>query len=335
MLTIEELEAACGGTAPEEMPRHALEGPDLVIQGTVYPFGFPLEIRTNSDEVMRQYHEMWGSFERRHEISPIVVEVQVVETSSADCPPAPTYRLALPLMMDVADQDNYAIVDVVRSTARIVISQAALRHPLYAQYFLLGAPGCCVSARYVTPVHAACVELDGRGILLCGDSGAGKSTLAYACARGGWTYVSDDGSYLLNGGTKRLVTGDCYRVRFRPTAAEIFPELQGLELTPRAAGKASIELPTAPMKHIARAQTTRVDAIVFLNRRSQGPPALVPYSKEVARCYMRQTLFGTPEMRAVQHKAIEQLLAIGVHELRYSSLDWAIDRLRRLLQDGR
>ena len=104
------------------------------------------------------------------------------------------------------------------------------------------------------------------GVLLCGDSGAGKSTLSYACARSGWTYVTDDCSFLLNSGTKRLVTGNCHQVRFRPSAAEFFPEVRGLEITPRAVGKPSIELPTAPMKHITLAQSAKVDFIVFLNR---------------------------------------------------------------------
>ena len=338
MLTIEELEAACRTSTEEQtrnaVAKHVLEGPDLLLTCTVYPFGFPLEVRTNSEDVLAQYRELWGSFEKQHDTAPIVVEVQVVESSITRCPPAPSYRVMLPFMTAIADQDNWSVVDIERSIVNIVISPAALRHPLYAQYFLLGTPGCCVSTRYATPVHSACVSLDGSGVLLCGDSGAGKSTLAYACARAGWTYVSDDGSYLLNGGSKRIVTGDCYRVRFRPSAAELFPELKGLALTPRVTGKPSIELPTAPMKHISRTQTTRADSIVFLNRRRQGPPELVPYSRDVARCYMYQTLFGTPEMRDAQHSAIEQLLNAGVYEMRYSSLDWAIDRLRRLVEDG-
>lgn len=330
-----ELEFACDKSSGGEMSKHVLEGPDLLIKGTVYPFGFPIEVRTNSEEVLAQYDQLWGNFEKVRDTPPIPVDVQVVDSDSAECPPAPTFRVMLPLLTAVADQDNYSVVDLAQSSVKITISQAALRHPLYAQYFILGTPGCCVTTRHVTPVHGACVALDGRGVLLCGDSGAGKSTLSYACARSGWTYVSDDGCFLLNGGTASLITGDCYRVRFRPSAAELFPELKDLEITPRAAGKPSIELPTLSMKHIAHTQNARVDAIVFLNRHGAGEPELAPYSKDVARRYMRQTLFGLAEMRAVQHKAIEQLLAIDVYELHYSNLDRAVDRLRKLLREGR
>ncbi len=235
--------------------------------------------------------ELWGKFEKQHNIEPIHTDVHVVESDSTVCPPTPVVRIMMPLLVAVADADNYSIVDVVQSRTQITISHSTLRHRLYAKYFLLGTPGCCISTRYTTPLHAGCVALDGRGVLLCGDSGAGKSTLSYACARAGWTYVADDGSYLLNGGDKRMVTGDCYQVRFRPTAAELFPEVRGLEITPRAAGKPSIEMPTASLPHMVCAQTTHVDFMVFLNRHTGGPSALVPYRKDVARYSMQQVPF--------------------------------------------
>ena len=335
MLTIEELESAFDASQKVELPKHSVEGPDLMLQRRYDPFGFPLEVRTNCEDVLTQYDELWGKFKRQQDTVPIQVDVQVVEGSSSECPPEPSYRLMGPLMIAAADADNYSVIDLEHSFAKITVSQAALRHRLYAQYFLLGTPVCCVATRYATPVHAGCVTLDGTGILLCGDSGAGKSTLSYACARAGWTYVTDDASFLLHGRDGLLVTGDCHKVRFRPTAAEIFPELEGLEITPRAAGKPSIELPTAPMLNIARAQTTRVEHIVFLNRRHEGPAELVPYDRDVARLFMQQTLFGPKAWRGEQHRAIEELLHAGVFELRYSSLDWAIERLRTLVQEGR
>jgi hypothetical protein len=335
MLSIEDLESACNASQRVDPPKHMVEPPELPFQATLYPFGFPAVITTNSGGVLKQYEELWGKFTKQHDTEPIRAEVQVVESHATECPPEPMYRYMQPLLMCVADADNYSMVDLESCHTKIVISRAALRHRLYAQYFLLSAAACCVATRYTTPVHAGCVALDGRGVLLCGDSGAGKSTLAYACGRAGWTYVSDDGSFLLNGGTKRLVTGDCYKVRFRPSAAELFPEVAGLDITPRAAGKPSIELPTTHMTHIASEQTTRVDFIVFLNRRTSSPPRLVPYRRDVARHFMRQALYGPPELLAVQYRAIERLLTADVFELRYTDLNWAVDRLRALVREGR
>jgi hypothetical protein len=222
-----------------------------------------------------------------------------------------------------------------RKSAQISISRAALRHRLYVKYFLLGTPVLCISTLFTTPIHAACVAWKGRGVLLCGDSGAGKSSLSYASARAGWTYISDDATLLLNGGTERRVIGDCHWVRLRPTATTLFPELQGLEITPRAAGKPSIEMPTTSLPNMICSETTTVDFIVFLNRRDSGQPQLIPYCKDVARYFMQQVLIGSAETRAVQYRAIDRLLAVDVFEMRYTEMDWAIKRLQKLVQDGR
>ena len=335
MMTIQEIESACDASQLLDFSRHEQGAPELRLKRMFYPLGFPTEVRTNSAEVFDLMGELWGKFEKQHNIEPIHTDVHVVESDSTVCPPAPVVRIMMPLLVAVADADNYSIVDVVQSRTQITISHSTLRHRLYAKYFLLGTPGCCISTRYTTPLHAGCVALDGRGVLLCGDSGAGKSSLSYACARAGWTYVADDGSYLLNGGDKRMVTGDCYQVRFRPTAAELFPEVRGLEITPRAAGKPSIEMPTASLPHMVCAQTTHVDFMIFLNRHTGGPSALVPYRKDVARYSMQQVPFGTPETLAAQYRAIERLLAVDVFELRYTDLDWAVNRLRTLVREGR
>src|SRR5665213_2624050 len=89
-------------------------------------------------------------------------------------------------------------------------SQALFRHNFLEQmvYLLLGSS-------VVTDLHAACISKDGKGVLLCGDSGAGKSTLSYACARAGWTYTSDDTSYLINDLDLPTVIGHSHRMRFQ------------------------------------------------------------------------------------------------------------------------
>ena len=41
-------------------------------------------------------------------------------------------------------------------------------------------------------LHAACVERDGRAVLMTGESGAGKSTLAVLLAARGWRFMGDE-----------------------------------------------------------------------------------------------------------------------------------------------
>jgi len=167
--------------------------------------------------------------------------------------------------------------------------------------------------------------------MLCGDSGAGKSTLSYACARAGWDYISDDATYLLDC-ERRIVSGNSHQVRLRPAGAELFPELQGRDLTPRAAGKPSIEFSTIPLQHVKRSARVEVESIVFLNRTPGLEHGLFPYRKDVARLYMNQTIFGTKEARRNHERCIDQLLTQDVYELRYTDLDCAIKQLRTLVE---
>jgi len=335
-MTVQEIESACKASQTLDFSRHKQETPELLLRKMFYPRGFPVEVRTNSAEILLLYKQAWGIYRKKFDTEKILVDVLVVESDSTECPPAPVYRLTQPMLMFMADANNYSIVDLSANKTQITVSRTALRHKKYLRYFFLdSAASSHIATRYMTPVHAGCVALNRRGVLLCGDSGAGKSSLSYACARAGWTFVTDDASYLLNEGSDRMVTGDCHHVRLRPTAAELFPEINGLKMTPRAAGKPSIEIATATMPHIDCARTAKVDFIVFLNRHSGGAPELVSYRKDVARYFMRQVLYGSAESLARQYEAIERLLTVDVLELRYTGMDWAISRLQTLVQEGR
>jgi hypothetical protein len=334
--TIEETESVQDRSMPLNLPRHRLEVPELSLKEIFYPLGFATELRTNSAEVLSQARDQWSMSEKQFDIEPIRVDVHVVEGDSTECPPTPICRIMYPLVINVADKDNYSIVDLERGNTQITVSRAAEKHSSYLKYFfLLSSPLCHIATRYATTVHAGCVALSGCGVLLCGDSGAGKSSLSYACARAGWTYVSDDASYVFNGGTDRLVIGASHQVRFRPSAAQLFPEMDGLELTPRAAGKPSIELPTATLPGITCAPTAQVDFLVFLNRNVPGAQELVSYPKDVARRMLQQGLYGPAESLAMQHATLERLFTAEIFELRYTDLNWAVLRLETLVREGR
>jgi len=335
MMTIQEIEAACDASQPLDFTRHEIQGPELPLHKMFYPLGFPTEVRTNSPEILSHYEESWGMLEGHFETEPIRIDILLTETKSTECPPAPTYRMMGPHMIGVADADNYSVVNLERGHTYITVTRATLAHQRYLRYvFLEAATGCHIATQHAMPIHAGCVGLNGRGVLLCGDSGAGKSSLSYACARAGFTYVADDASYILNQCKNRTVIGNCHRVRLRPSAATLFPEINRLKMTPRLSGKPSIEMTTASLTNIATASSLKVDHIVFLNRRAGGSPELRPYRKDVARQFMRQVLYGSPESLARQYETIERLLAVDVLELRYTAMDWAIHRLQRLLREG-
>lgn len=334
--TLQQIEEACERSQPPAFDQYPSQVPETPLVGTFYPLGFPVEIRTNSEEVLGHCEIKWGIFTQRFDVAPIVAEIVVLDSDETECPPLPQYRFFDDMLVMTADAWNYCLAAFPHGKTRIVITTAVLRHPTYfRQVFLDAAAACQISTRHVTGIHAACVALSGHGVLLCGDSGAGKTSLSWACARAGWDFIADDTSHMLHGETRRVVIGNSHQVRFRPSAAELFPEVAGQPMTPRVYGQPSIELPTAPMEHVTTRECAQIDFIVFVNRRTQSAPEIVPYSKEVARAYMRQWQFGTLESKAVQRAAIDRLLTAPVLELRYQNLDWGVKRLEQLVREGR
>src|SRR5205807_9120065 len=119
---------------------------------------------------------------------------------------------------------------------------AAIQQPSCVRYYYLAAiANCALTQLYLTPVHAACVARKGQGVLLSGASGAGKTTLAYFCAKKGWTYVSDNESWLVRAGG-RMLLGNPRRIRFRESVAELLPELKCHQAAPHPNRKTSIEV---------------------------------------------------------------------------------------------
>ena len=332
-MTIEEIETAIR-ESQSQGDEYYNDAPALALESMFYPLGFPMRVRTNSEEVLQQCRLKWGFFKQEVDIEPMETQIHVVDTQSRECPPAPAVHVVENMLLLSADADNVCVVQIPRGKTRMVVSSAAVAHPAYFSQRFLEAAACGqIWTRLATPIHAACVAIDGRGVLLCGDSGAGKTTLSYACACAGWQFISDDTSYLLHNEVGRHVLGECHQVRFRPSAVELFPEIAGAAITPRMQGKPSIELPTSMFPTIEVTRDSEIDFIVFLNRQ-QEIADLVPYRRDVARWYMRQNLFGRGQTRFAQYAAIERLLKAEVFELRYQSLEWAIARLERLVREG-
>ena len=305
---------------------------EMPLCATYYPLGFPVEIATNSSYILEAAEESWGEFRTAaFSVPPFQLRVGVTETESNRCPPYPVCRSHRNLLSVVADADNFSTCDLERRFAFIWLSQTAAEHRSYVRYhFLESAFFVLLASSYATPIHAACVSYEGRGFLLCGDSGAGKSSLAYACACAGWAYTTDDSSYLLRGREDNLVVGNAYKIRFRPSAVQLFPELGGRTLTPRAVGKPSIEIPVGRVADIATVSQCSIDHVVFLNRQSGDQATVEPFPAEAAMQWLNPTPYGNSDTRDSQTESLRKLLKADIWELRYSDLNDAIEVLQSL-----
>ena len=242
----------------------------------LHPLGYPLLVESNATEPLRIAAESWGTRRCLFEAPPLRLTMHV---HKGDPPTAePIYQASADGFSLVCDSANRAEFSIRALSACLHISSAVLDRPDWFRHHLLE---CLVLTALDTihfvGMHAACVVPPGNrkpGVLLCGVSGSGKSTLAYACARSGWTFVSDD-SHLAQDGSN-LVTGNAHEIRLREPARELFPELRTSPTVTAPNGKHCIE---ADVKEIAASDSAPARHCVFLSRRA-GRAAIRPYSEE-------------------------------------------------------
>ena len=336
MLSTEQLKEAWLNSRPVEFGDPVLAHASFPFRRDYSPLGFPVTLTSNSEEVLEAADQSWGSSVRIFDTEPIRLQIGVTQGESRICPPTPGCNMSGHLITSIADSENFRVCDISQGSGIAWITTAALQHRDYFRYFFLESAVLSILAnRFATAIHAGCVALDGTGILLCGDSGAGKSTLSYACARAGWSYITDDASFLVHGRDDRLVVGNCHQVRFRPSAEALFPEIHGYSIMHRAGvGKPSMELSTDENAAITRSSTAQIRHIVFLQRKV-AKQELVEFPTAVARLSMQQCARSMPWQLQVKMEVIDGLLALGALELRYNDLDWAVERLILLACEGR
>jgi hypothetical protein len=314
-----------------------LSNASLPLRVTFFPLGFPVEIITNSPDVLAAAQQSWGLFRQQFACPPLTIRLGVASGADASSalPQAPVTRAREHLMSHIADAYNFVHCDLNTGFAFGWITPQTAASTLYLRYFILEAAALCMlAARHTTPLHAACITVAGQGMLLCGNSGAGKSSLAFAGARTGWTFTCDDASYLPLDRSDRMVIGNCHQIRLRDSGTLLFPELEGRSITPRAAGKPSIEVPTADLPGLVISESAIVKSIVFLNRRKVHTPELLPFSRETAHSWFHQFLYANAASRTMQQAALRHLLEVPIFELRYTDLNWAIERLNTLAIKG-
>ena len=301
---------------------------DLSLRQIYNPLGYSVEIITNDPKILTAADDSFGHIRTARESTSLQIHIGVSYRPRAECPPEPTRREYNHLYSLVADAENQALLDLATGANFTWITNVTVRNKLYLRYnFLEKTVYLLLGASVVTDIHAACVSKHGKGILLCGQSGAGKSTLAYACARVGWSYTSDDTCYIINNSELTTVIGHCHRARFRPSARALFPELKSFSLTPRMEGKPSIEVPTDALPIQCTAPEAAIFCIVFLRRFSGATVNLVQLSRGTATHRLCGDLFSAGEIRSKHEKILERLWNIPTFDLQYDSLDEGIQAL--------
>jgi hypothetical protein len=115
-------------------------------------------------------------------------------TSFRGAPPRPRFSSGGGLISATIDASNYSVVAPAVRSALVVASPAMLVRPYDLRCELLEFAVFTLVARDqpVLPLHAACVGVRDRAVLLLGGSGAGKSTATLQCMLAGLGALAED-----------------------------------------------------------------------------------------------------------------------------------------------
>jgi hypothetical protein len=291
-----------------------------VYRARFYPLGHPVDFESDSEAALEVVRSAWSAWPCLFGRDPYHVVIQTNDGPPAAAPPV--YSPSPNRLRFLCDDQNYAAVSTQCAILRVSLATVENRE-FFRYHFVEAVVLTAIDATFTEPIHGACVAKNGKGVLLCGDSGAGKTTLAYACARAGWTLISEDGLHFSPGG---ILVGGFWVFRLREPARDLFPEIRECEASLAPNGKLAIAL-DARAAGMSVDWSCRPGAVVFLARRP-GAPELVSYDESRAMEFF--SVWIRNHDRDTSTSRFRKLIRSGCYELRYERVQEAVDVLDTL-----
>ncbi len=256
--------------------------------------------------------------------------------------PPPIFMLGTPgLLGGATESSTFVVLSPRQRSALVSVPRDMLRFPYHIRYELLEFAVFTLASRALrlVPLHAACVGMDGRGILLMGPSGSGKSTVALHSLLSGFDFLSEDSVFVApqsmraTGAANFLhVRADSLRWLGRSAAST---QIRKSPIIRRRSGVEKFELDLRRGKfHLAKAPL-KIVGVAFLSSRSaaEGPPLRPLSATETLARLKREQAYaaGLPQWDTFSRNLMR---LGGIEILRGSSPSTSVELLRSLLRDG-
>jgi hypothetical protein len=180
---------------------------------------------------------------------------------------------------------NFVVLSPQERSALVGISPQMLRFPYHTRYELIEFAVFSLAQRVqgLVSLHAACVGLNGRGVLMMGPSGAGKSTLALLCLLQGLDFLSEDAVFVAPDSLRATGVANFLHVPANSLgwlARETATAIRRSPVIRRRSGVKKFELDLRRGGYRLAASPLTIGAVVFLSPKSAGTgPLLKPLSK--------------------------------------------------------
>jgi hypothetical protein len=232
---------------------------------------------------------------------------------------------------------NVFVFDILRCVVSARISTVVANdYQFWKEKLIPISLGVLGAAMGLVPVHCACLESNGDGLLIAGASGAGKSTLSVALSEGGFNYVSDDWTYISQRRGGIVAHGTSAPVKLLPDAIDHFQSLHGHSVHRSMNGEMAYEV------DIVEAFGAQVERecdprwLIFIERTDQAGADFMPLTPGDARNYLKSSVERLPkqllEAAARREQTIESVSMLPCWRFRYGGTpQFAARELRKFV----
>ncbi len=206
----------------------------------------------------------------------VVLQASGADASDPGDVPSMRYFAGAGTIGGVIDAANLALVECARAAALVRVGPSLFASRYRARCELLEFAVYTLAARVLrhAPLHAACLGLGDRGVLLSGDSGAGKSTITLLGAAAGLAVLSEDSTLVE---PRRLrATGLASYVHVRAdtlrfvTDAALRRRIEASPVITRRSGVVKYEVDLRSSGLPSAVAPLSMRALVFLSSRAAG-----------------------------------------------------------------
>jgi hypothetical protein len=233
------------------------------------------------------------------------------------------------------------VFDVLRRSLSASISAVAARDDRFWKEKLVPITlGVLGSALGLVPIHCACLESNGDGLLIAGVSGAGKSTLSVALSEQGFNYVSDDWTYISHRRDRIVAHGTSAPTKLLPDAVMHFQNLQRHNLQTSMNGELAYEIDIAETFGARVERECEPRWLIVLERMRHAATELTPMSTAQARSHVNRSVERLPlqlfEAVSMREEAIASISSLPAWRFRYGGTpQFAARELRKFFVNRR
>ena len=276
---------------------------DLPLGARYFVAGSIWDLKSNSHEILQAMRETFDQAENGRQAD-LNLRFHVDYTlNDAPCWSKPHFRALEHLYYATYGPCDSMLVDQLSRRVIGSFSPAMVCDLLYWKQTILPVLlGIASASIGVTPVHCACVVKGESGLLLAGESGAGKSTTALSLSRNGFSYLSDDCTYLSRTGTRVRAWGLRTPVKLLPDAVSYFPELVALDPILSLNGEWALNVDPTEISNAERCLSCAPRWLVFLERKVDSPTVIEPLSSQEAASRLSADLEAMPPILFDQYE---------------------------------